>query len=200
MRGPGREGGAASSAGARIVLAAAALAFTAASALAGCSKRDREAAAPAGGPAPQASPAPVAFAGLDAIRADLQARQRAGRAVVLNFWATWCVPCVDELPDLAKLSREFAESGPDFVGVSLDGWVTGDGPDTEEKVKAFLAKTGVSYANFIYRGDQDPLLSGFDLPGAIPHSILYDRGGRAVTSWNGMIDPEDLRRAVADLR
>jgi thiol-disulfide isomerase/thioredoxin len=183
-----------------IARAATTIALATAAILTGCSERGGGPAAGGTAPAPQVSPARVAFAGLDGIRADLQARQRAGRAVVLNFWATWCVPCLDELPDLAKLSREFAASGPDFVGVSLDGWVTGDGPETEEKVKAFLAKTGVSYANFIYQGDQDPLLSGFDLPGAIPYSALYDRDGRKVTSWEGMIDPGELRRAIAGLR
>jgi thiol-disulfide isomerase/thioredoxin len=191
---------AATLAGARIALAATTIGFSTALILAGCSKRGGEPAAGGTAPALQVSPAPVSFADLDGLWAALRARHRAGRAVLINFWATWCIPCVDELPDLEKLSREFAASGPDFVGVSLDGWVTGDGPETEEKVKTFLARTGVSYANFIYKGDQDPLLSGFDLPGAIPHSILYDRGGRAVTSWNGVIDPEDLRRAVAGLR
>ena len=203
MRRPGVTGAAsvtAKRAGVMTALAAAAIVLATASILAGCSERGGGPAAGGTAPAPEAAPAAVSFANVDGIHSDLKMRQRAGRAVVLNFWATWCVPCVDELPDLAKLSREFAASGPDFVGVSLDGWVTGDGAETEEKVKAFLARTGVSYTNFIYRGDQDPLLSGFDLPGAIPYSALYDRDGRKVTSWEGMIDPADLRRAIAGLR
>jgi thiol-disulfide isomerase/thioredoxin len=196
---------------ARWILAVAVLAGGLGLTAAGCSRPGGEAAAggasagEAGGPAagdaalPRAAEAPLAIADVDGLHAELQARRRAGRAVLLNFWATWCVPCVEELPDLAKLSREFADRGVDFVGVSLDAWVTGNGDETERKVKAFLARTGVSYPNYIYQGDQDPLLSGFDLPGAIPYSALYDRGGRKVASWEGLVDPAELRRAITAL-
>src|SRR5262245_17610510 len=75
--------------------------------------------------------APVSFADLDRIHSELE-RYR-GRTVFVNFWASWCVPCVQELPDLAALSREGGAGGPVFVGISLDAWVTGNGAETEGK-------------------------------------------------------------------
>src|SRR6267378_4609507 len=79
-----------------------------------------EAGAAATGKGPQA---PVSFADLDGIHAELAAHR--GRPVFVNFWASWCVPCVQELPDLAGLAREGGAQGAAFLGISLDAWVTG---------------------------------------------------------------------------
>src|SRR3989441_6090068 len=126
--------------------------------LAGCGAPSR--APGSGGAAGKDGPGTqIEFADLDRIHAILATLR--GRPVFVNFWATWCVPCVEELPDLAALSREDAARRVEFVGVSLDAWVTGNGSETEEKVKRALAEAGVGYPNLIYQGDQDPLLEGF---------------------------------------
>jgi thiol-disulfide isomerase/thioredoxin len=137
----------------------------------------------------------VEFADLDRIHAVLAGFR--DRPVFVNFWATWCVPCVEELPDLAALSREDAVKGAGFIGVSLDAWVTGNGNETEGKVRRALAHAGVGYPNLIYRGDQDPLLEGFELPGPIPYSVLYDGRGKRTASWMGQATIEEVRRAIA---
>ena len=150
-----------------------------------------------GSAAPASAEAPVAFAKLADLHSEVAAHR--GRPVLLNFWATWCIPCVEELPDLAALARDYEESGPDFVGVSLDAWVTGGGEETERKVRDMLAAAGVTYTNLIYEGDQDPILSAFDLPGPIPYSILLDRDGRRAAAWESAVDIEGFREAVAAL-
>jgi len=137
----------------------------------------------------------VEFADLDRIHATLKGLR--GRPLFVNFWATWCVPCVDELPDLASLAREDAVAGGGFLGISLDAWVTGNGAETEDKVRHALAAAGVGYPNLIYRGDQDPLIEGLDLPGPIPYSVLYDGQGKRVASWTGPAAIEEVRRAIA---
>jgi thiol-disulfide isomerase/thioredoxin len=137
----------------------------------------------------------VEFADLDRIHATLQGLR--GRPLFVNFWATWCVPCVDELPDLAALAREDDVAGGGFLGVSLDAWITGNGAETEDKVRRALAAAGVGYPNLIYRGDQDPLIEGLDLPGPIPYSVLYDGQGKRVASWTGPAAIEEVRRAIA---
>ena len=137
----------------------------------------------------------VEFADLDRIHAVLAGLR--DRPVFVNFWATWCVPCVEELPDLASLSREEAAGGAAFVGVTLDAWVTGNGPETEDKVRRALAKAGVGYLNLIYRGDQDPLLEGFQLPGPIPYSVLFDGRGRQAARWEGKTTIAEVRQAIA---
>ena len=139
----------------------------------------------------------VEFADLDRIHATLQGLR--GRPVFVNFWATWCVPCVDELPDLADLAREDAVAGAGFLGISLDAWITGNGAETEDKVRRALIAAGVGYPNLIYRGDQDPLIEGLDLPGPIPYSVLRDAQGKRVASWTGPAAIEEVRRAIAAL-
>jgi len=145
--------------------------------------------AAAGTKGPEAT---VSFSDLDGIHRELAAHR--GRPVFLNFWASWCVPCVQELPDLASLARE---NGAIFIGVSLDSWVTGNGAETEIKVKRALAEAGVGYPNLIYRGDQDPLIEGFDLPGPIPYSVLYDPQGQQVQNWAGKAPIGEVRVAIA---
>ena len=142
-----------------------------------------------------ATAAPVSFADMGRLRADLAALK--GRPVFVNFWATWCGPCMEELPDLAAVARESAGTNVAFLGISLDAWVTGDGAESEEKVRKALASAGVSYPNLVYTGDQDPLLEGFRLPGAIPYSILYDSEGRDVKRFEAQVEIDALRRAIA---
>jgi len=156
-----------------------------------------KAATPAGSPALQA--ASVRFAGLEEVRTELEARHKAGRPVLLNFWATWCVPCIEELPGLGDLAREWGDEGPAIIGVSLDPWVFPEEQEAEAKVRALLARTRVAYTNLIYKGEQDPLLNAFDLPGPIPYSILYGRDGRVIVTYVGPVILEDVRRAAADL-
>jgi thiol-disulfide isomerase/thioredoxin len=138
----------------------------------------------------------VEFADLDRIHAVLGGFRH--RPVFVNFWATWCVPCVEELPDLATLSREEASNGIGFIGISLDAWVTGNGSETEHKVKRALAGAGVDYTNLIYKGDQDPLLEGFQLPGPIPYSVLLDGSGKRAAAWEGKATIGEVRRAIAE--
>ena len=158
--------------------------------LASCGAPSRPAA-----PAAAAADVKVEYADLDRIHSAL--KDLRGRPVFVNFWASWCVPCVDELPDLAALAREPATAGAGFLGVSLDVWVTGEGQETDDKVRHALATARVGYPNLIYRGDQDTLIEGLDLPGPIPYSILYDARGRKVADWTGPAVISEVRRAIA---
>jgi thiol-disulfide isomerase/thioredoxin len=147
------------------------------------------------GAAPVAA-APVSFGDMDQARAALAALK--GKPVFLNFWATWCAPCMEELPDLAALAREVGGTNVAFLGISLDSWVTGEGAETGDKVRKALAAAGVTYPNLVYTGDQDPLLEGFKIPGSIPYSILYDSEGRDVMRFEEQIEIEAVRRAIED--
>jgi thiol-disulfide isomerase/thioredoxin len=180
--------------GGRHIVAASTAALVLAGLAGACHAPSRTAAPAAAGSRARAG-VRVEFADLDRIHATL--KDLSGKPVFVNFWASWCVPCVDELPDLAALAREEALPRAAFLGISLDAWVTGEGEETEEKVRQALAAAGVGYPNLIYRGDQDPLIEGLDLPGPIPYSILYDARGKRLAVWTGPAVIDEVRRAIA---
>ncbi len=172
-------------------------------AVGGCHPRDRQdSTAPAAvtdaGATPVGALPEIELADLDRLHAILA--QHRGHAVFVNFWATWCGPCTQELPDLAGLAREEERGGTSFVGVSLDAWVTGEGSETQERVRRALAEGRVTYPNVIYKGDQDPLLQAFPMSGALPFSLLYDAQGTQVKAWEGAAPIPAVRQAIATMR
>jgi thiol-disulfide isomerase/thioredoxin len=112
---------------------------------------------------------------------------------VVNIWATWCVPCVAEIPELRAVAAAF---GPEvaMAGVSMDDMI----PEaTREKVILFLAKQKVGYINLYYRGNSDDLTRYFRFEGEIPVTIAFDRKGREVWRHQGAIKSADT---IAELR
>jgi thiol-disulfide isomerase/thioredoxin len=109
-----------------------------------------------------------------------------GRWVVVNFWATWCVPCVREIPELAA----FARAHPDVVviGVAVD--VT-----DAEMVKRFAAKNGLAYPLVI--GD-DAVERQLGSQQALPVTRIYDPDGRVTYDRVGSIDRRVLEFATRD--
>lgn len=112
--------------------------------------------------------------------------------VVVNMWATWCLPCREEFPDLVRLQRDYRERGLRLVLVS---W------DVEAGVaKKFLAKQGVDFPSYI-RGDDesDPqFIDGFEprWGGAFPTSFIYDRNGQLRALWEGKRTHAQFKTAV----
>src|SRR5262245_44269668 len=80
---------------------------------------------------------------------------------VVNVWATWCVPCVAEIPELRAVDAAF---GPEvaLIGVSMDDMIP---ETTREKVIGFLDKQKISYINLYYRGNADDLIKYFRFEG-----------------------------------
>ena len=174
----------------------------------GATRPDQEAPPATAGSAPAAvqgnsggpvTAAPVKFVDMDGLRAELQARRKSGRPVFLNFWATWCAPCVDELPALGNLARELRPNDPEIIGVSLDALTVPDKDRIEPKVRDMLSQSRVSYPNLVLMGDQQSFMKEFDVSGGIPLSILYDGGGKTVQRWVGSVEMNDLRRAFQSL-
>jgi thiol-disulfide isomerase/thioredoxin len=134
-------------------------------------------------------PAPTDAAG---IQARLEGAR--GRPVLLSFWATWCKPCVEEIPGLVELHTD-RKRGVHVIAVSLDNFLSGDAKAVDV-VNEFLAKTPAPLEHLVYRGGQDELLGAFDLPGNIPFAILYNAGGRPVARF-GTAEPAAVRAALA---
>lgn len=109
------------------------------------------------------------------------ARNR-GKLVVVNFWATWCPPCVAEMPALLKLQKQYAKRGMVLLLVSADEPV-----DTKQQVQPFLRSRGVTWPTYIIGGDPLDFISRFDpaLKGnfTLPRFYVYNRKGKLVQSF-----------------
>ncbi|HTR31575.1 MAG TPA: redoxin domain-containing protein [Puia sp.] len=134
--------------------------------------------------------------GLDSLTRLLQ--NHSNKLRLINFWATWCVPCIQEFPDLVSLNRMYRDRGFELVSVSLDK------PDTATRSKAlrFLEKQQSSSPNYIYSDDDHYKLTNLvpNWPGGLPFSLLLEPGGKIIFSGEGAIDPEALRKLIFDDR
>ena len=108
---------------------------------------------------------------------------RAAKVRVVNIWATWCVPCVAEMPELRALNAAF---GPELAmaGVSMDDMIPGA---TRQKVAAFLDRQKIGYINVYYKGNADDLARYYHFEGEIPVTIAFDAAGREVWRHQGTI-------------
>jgi thiol-disulfide isomerase/thioredoxin len=108
---------------------------------------------------------------------------RAAKLRIANIWATWCVPCVAEMPELRTIAAAF---GPELAmaGVSMDDMIPGA---KRESVAAFLDRQKISYTNVYYKGNADDLSSYYHFEGEIPVTIAFDAAGREVWRHQGPI-------------
>lgn len=142
------------------------------------------------------NPNPAAAAELRTVdRADQILTEFSGEPelVVLNLWATWCVPCVAEMKDLRALSQELAGKRVRFVGLSLDDAIPGDRDETRRKVERFLDRENIRYPNIYWIGSPQPIFRQFDLDGEIPVTLVFDGKGREIFRHQGVIDLEEFR-------
>ncbi len=110
-----------------------------------------------------------------------------GQAVLLNFWATWCEPCVRELPDLAEVHEAFRDENGIVVGVSYDMMLPSKGPAVVlEKVQRFAADRELGFDNYIFNDDDyDRINAWLELPGPIPFTLAIDASGKVVDRQEG---------------
>ena len=102
-------------------------------------------------------------------------RERNGKILFLNVWATWCVPCVEEFPDIVKLSQAYPGNEVEVVGVSADY------PDEiETKILPFVKKHSVPFRIYVAKFDhQEDFINSLESSwsGALPASLIYDVHG-----------------------
>ncbi len=124
----------------------------------------------------------------DLFGAEQSLSQSRGRIVILNFWATYCVPCRKEMPDLAAIQNEYAALGLQVIGASTD--TAGD----REKVLRFIKETKINFPVWIGATAADMIR--FGLGGALPGTVIIDREGRIVKIISGVVNQADLKKEI----
>lgn len=112
-----------------------------------------------------------------------------GKVVLVDCWATWCVPCIKGFPETVALSRKYADKGLVVISLSFDD---PEDEDTPAKVLKFLKKQEATFPNYISREDlEQGGAESFDIEGgSLPHYKLYDRTGKLLKTFSNS-DPDE---------
>jgi thiol-disulfide isomerase/thioredoxin len=115
-----------------------------------------------------------------------------GQVVLLNFWGTWCPPCIYEIPELVQLQPELEEMGGTVIGPAVDS-------GSSEAIEEFATELGINYP--IYKSNTNQAVGTFAAAG-YPYTLLIDRGGVIRKTYLGpqtmQILLEDVRRLEAE--
>lgn len=133
---------------------------------------------------------------LDKSKLEKLIKNRKGKVLLLNIWASWCPPCKKEFPDLVKLAEKYKNSKVDIVGLSVD-----DRNDLQSEVIPFLQKNNVNFKIYIQNFKSvDELISFFPKwEGAIPLTVIFDKNGREKKFIIGMRDFEFFDKALQEV-
>ena len=135
---------------------------------------------------PRQDPAEVLLAAqLDDLAGQPQAlSQWRGKVMVVNFWATWCPPCLKEIPEFVSLQQRYGEKGVQFVGIAIDD---------KARVAAFVAQHGVNYPIVMAEKDGITLArNAGNRLGGLPFTVIIDRHGRTARVELGALDEKKL--------
>jgi thiol-disulfide isomerase/thioredoxin len=128
---------------------------------------------------------------------DLQRRlaQQKGKVVVLNFWATWCQPCVEEFPALVKLDNNYRKQGVVVIAVSVD-----DPESADEVVQPFLKRQRAKFPVLVLDDDVDLFIRSFDADwgGEVPRTYIYSKSGKRLKAWSGSRSYQEFEREVKE--
>jgi thiol-disulfide isomerase/thioredoxin len=114
-----------------------------------------------------------------------------GKTLVVNFWATWCSPCLEEMPELSELQQEYADSQLVVLGISSDEL---------DKIREFSQQNPVSYP--LFAGDIDAMSISESLGnsrGVLPYTVVIDAQGDITNTYFGRVNKAMLETALQPL-
>lgn len=114
-----------------------------------------------------------------------------GKLVVMNFWATWCPPCLHEIPMFIALQERYGKRGVQFLGIAIDD---------AEKVQAFADQVGLNYPTLHGQLDAIEVMSAYgNDTGGLPFSVVIDRKGVVVARHAGVLDEATATALIEEL-
>ncbi|HKP84464.1 MAG TPA: TlpA disulfide reductase family protein [Blastocatellia bacterium] len=114
-----------------------------------------------------------------------------GRIVVLNFWATYCVPCRKEMPDLAAIQNQYAALGVQVIGAAADT------ADDKQKVMQFIKGAKLNFPVWLGASAED--MAKFGLGSALPGTAIIGRDGKIASAYKGVIKLADVKKQIETL-
>ena len=111
-----------------------------------------------------------------------------GKLLFVNFWATWCPPCLEEIPMFVRIHERYRARGVEFLGIALD---------SAENVRAFMLSHGVSYQSL--HGEQDAIDAARafgNAYGSLPYTAVIGRDGRIVHLQVGVLQESDVQQLI----
>ncbi len=136
---------------------------------------------------------PVELKTIDAAAIKALAANDSKKLRLINVWATWCGPCVAEMPDLVTIQRIYRDRGFELVTISMDDLTRKD------TALSFLQKRHVSATNYLYASDdKDAIVNALDpkWEGPVPFTVLVAPGGKVLYRHSGPFDDLELKRAI----
>lgn len=112
-----------------------------------------------------------------------------GRVVLLNFWATWCVPCKAEIPWFQEFDKKFKDQGFAVLGVSMDE----EGFDV---VKPYVTERKIAYRQVIATEEMSTMYGGID---SLPTTFILDREGKIAAIHSGLVSKATYQKEIEDI-
>ena len=113
-----------------------------------------------------------------------------GKVIILDFWATWCVPCKAEIPGFIELQKKYGGKGLQIIGLSVD--------DSQSLAKKYATEMKMNYPVLLAEG-KDDILKAYDPIPSIPVSIVIDRDGKIVARHLGIAAMDVFEKEIAAL-
>ena len=143
------------------------------------------------------TPVPIAAAALrglalpDADGTEQRFDQWRGKVVIVNFWATWCAPCREEMPEFVKAQKDLGPKGLQIVGIAVD---------QADKVRQFATEIGLNYPTLVGGfGAMELSKTLGNTVMALPFTVIVDRQGSIVHTQLGVLKPDKLNAIVLQL-
>ena len=136
------------------------------------------------------APAKLNFSFKDITGKKVSLSEFKGKVILLDFWATWCVPCKQEIPGFIELQKKYGGRGLQIIGLSVD--------DSLDMAKTYATQMKMNYPILLAEGKED-ILEAYDPIPSIPVSVIIDRRGQIVSRHLGIVSMDVFEKEIVPL-